>query len=113
MLLLPIQGILMPAFSRGGLPCTLAGRPGVAEACLGAFARQTGGYGLHLLLGLTPVLGQARQSPVVRLRQVPIQDISNLLRHSITSFTCMPLGPGMILMQKSETDALKASSGIA
>ena len=79
------------------------GRPGgVAEAYLGTLALKQDAR-LRLLLGCAHVLGQTGQSPVVCLGQVPVQDVSNLLCHSTTSFTRVSLGPGLILMQRSET----------
>ena len=83
----------------------LRGRPGgVAEAYLGALALKQDTR-LRLLLGIAHVLRQTRQSPIVCLRQVPVQDISNLLHPSTTGFTRMSLGPGTILMPERETHA--------
>ena len=78
------------------------GRPGgVAEAYLGTLALKQDAC-LRLLLCRAHILGQTGQSPVVRLRQVPIQDISDLLCHSTTSFTRLSHGPDTILMQEGE-----------
>ena len=85
----------------------LVGGPGgVAEAYLGTLALKQDAC-LRLFLCCAHTLGQTGQSPVVRLRQVPIQDISDLLCHGTTSFTCMSLGHRILLMQESKTDGFK------